>query len=170
VVLACSLAITLVTTLACSVAPSIRALRGDLQSRLISANKGSGAEARHGKGRTALVLAEVALLIVLLVGAGLMSRTFLALSHAEMGFNAERIPATQIQPPNADFKNARQGSSSCSRFWAGWGNYPECWLWAKAFQRRLIQPGPQTSPSPAKLIPETGRLHSIWSTMDISAR
>jgi putative ABC transport system permease protein len=108
VVLACSLAVTLVTTLACSVAPTIRALRGDLQSRLMVANKGSGADARHGKGRAALVVTEVALSIVLLVGAGLMIRTFLALTHVDMGFNPERILAAQLPLPDREFRNAQQ--------------------------------------------------------------
>ena len=124
VVLACSLAITLVTTLACSVAPTIRALRGDLQSRLVVANKGSGAEAHQGNGRGALVVAEVALSIVLLVGAGLMIRTFLALSHVDMGFNSERILAAQIPLPDADFKNVRQRRQFMQRVLARVGQLP----------------------------------------------
>jgi len=124
VVLVCSLGITLLTTLACSVAPSIRALRGDLQSRLIGANKGSGAEARHDKGRGALVVAEVALSIVLLVGAGLMIRTFLALTRVDMGFNPERILAAQLPLPDSEFKDAQQRKQLMQRVLARVGQLP----------------------------------------------
>ncbi|MGB7188835.1 MAG: ABC transporter permease [Acidobacteriaceae bacterium] len=105
-VLLCSLGVALLATLACSLVPAVRALRGDLQSRLIAANTGSSSQSRHGKGRAALVVAEVALSIVLLVGTGLMVRTFLALTHVDLGFDPGHILTAQLALPISEFKDA----------------------------------------------------------------
>jgi len=48
--------------------------------------------------RTALVAGEVALALVVLVGAGLLVRSFLALRHVPLGFDAERVVAVEAGP------------------------------------------------------------------------
>ncbi len=106
VVLLWSLGVTLFAILACSAVPAARSLRGNLQSRLIGANMGSSAQTRHGKGRAALVVIEVALSIVLLVGTGLMVRTFLALTHVDLGFNPDYMLTANLSLPQSEFKDA----------------------------------------------------------------
>ena len=71
-----ALAATLLTTLLCGLAPAWHAVRGDLYPRLKDTGMGSNAAFRHAHFRSALVMAEVALSMVLLVGAGLMMRSF----------------------------------------------------------------------------------------------
>jgi len=100
-VLLFSLAVTVLTTVLCGVTPAIHAFRGELQSRLMGASKGSGGGFRHGKLRAVLVVSEVALSIVLLVGAGLMARTFFKLTHMNLGFNPQRLFVAQVTLPRA---------------------------------------------------------------------
>jgi putative ABC transport system permease protein len=107
-VLLFSLAVTILTTLLCGVAPAIHAFRGELQSRLMGASKGSGGGFRHGKLRAVLVVSEVALSIVLLVGAGLMVRTFFKLTHTDLGFNPQRLFIAQVTLPQSRYDEPAQ--------------------------------------------------------------
>lgn len=77
----CAIAITMFTTLVCGVAPALHVIPANLQARLTSSVKGAGGDPRHGRLRAGLVVAEVALSMVLLVGAGLTLRSFFALTH-----------------------------------------------------------------------------------------
>jgi putative ABC transport system permease protein len=106
VALLATMGVTLITTLLCGLAPALRAARGDLHGRLMGTGKGVGATSGHGKLRTALVAAQVGLAIVLLVGAGLMMRTFFALGHVDVGFNPKNILFTRIVFPNGQYKTA----------------------------------------------------------------
>jgi putative ABC transport system permease protein len=106
VALLATMGVTLITTLLCGLAPALRAARGDLHGRLMSTGKGVGAASGHGRLRTALVAAQVGLAIVLLVGAGLMMRTFFALGHVDLGFNSKNILFTRIVFPNGQYKTA----------------------------------------------------------------
>src|SRR6266480_901891 len=67
-----ALALTIVTTVLCSLAPALHVVCGDMQPRLAGTGKGVGGSFRHGKLRAALVVGEVALSIVLLIGVGLL--------------------------------------------------------------------------------------------------
>lgn len=90
-VLLFAVAIAALTTLICGLAPALHAVHGSLQARMISGGKGAGGSFRHGKLRSGLVIAEVALSIVLLTGAGLMIRSFFALTHVDLGFNSQHM-------------------------------------------------------------------------------
>jgi putative ABC transport system permease protein len=107
-VLLFSLAVAVVTTFLCGLAPAYHSLRGELQQRLMGTGKGVNADFRHGKGRAALVVAEVALSMILLIGAGLMIRTFFGLTHVELGFNPAHILATHLPLPASSYKTAQQ--------------------------------------------------------------
>src|SRR5215472_3497833 len=90
-VLLFALGIAALTTLTCGLAPALHAVRGNLELRMFGSGKGAGGGFRHGKLRSCLVIAEVALSIVLLTGSGLMMRSFFALTHVELGFNPARM-------------------------------------------------------------------------------
>jgi putative ABC transport system permease protein len=98
VVLLFALAIAVLTTVICGLAPALHAVRGNLQLSMTNSGKGAGGGFRHGKLRAGLVIAEVALSIVLLTGAGLLMRSFFTLTHVDLGFNPERILYTRIVP------------------------------------------------------------------------
>jgi putative ABC transport system permease protein len=103
-----TMGITLLTTLLSGLAPAIRAARGDLHGRLMGTGKGVGASSGHGRLRAVLVSAQVALAIVLLVGAGLMMRTFFALEHVDLGFNPKNLLVARIVFPNNTYTTVTQ--------------------------------------------------------------
>ena len=86
-----ALGVTVLTTLVCGLAPALYSVSGDVQTRLTSSGKGAGGGFRHGKFRAGLVISEVALSIVLLVGAGLIGHSFFTITHVDLGFNQHHI-------------------------------------------------------------------------------
>jgi len=110
-----ALGLAALTTLLCGLAPAIHSLRSNLYLGLLSANKSASADFRHGKFRAALVSLEVALSIVLLVGAGLMMRSFFAVMHVDLGFDPDRILAARLSPPNGAYDKPEQQSHFMQR-------------------------------------------------------
>lgn len=98
-----TMGVTLLTTLLCGLAPALRAAHGDLHGRLSGTGKGVGASSGHGRLRSVLLAAQVGLAIVLLVGAGLMMRTFFALTHVDLGFNPKNILVVRLVFPNDQY-------------------------------------------------------------------
>ena len=94
-----ALALTVLTTLICGLAPALRVAHTDIQPQLSGAGKGVNGGVRHGKLRAALVVAEVALAIVLLVGTGLMMRSLFLLTHVDLGFNPKNVLFVIFAPP-----------------------------------------------------------------------
>jgi putative ABC transport system permease protein len=97
-VLAAAMALAILATVLCGLAPAIHAIGGSLQPRLTGAGKGSGGHG-HGGLRSALVVAEVGLSIVLLIGAGLMMRTYFSMAHRSLGYNPMRILSLRVDLP-----------------------------------------------------------------------
>jgi len=95
-----ALGLTLVTTIICGVAPALHVARTDLQPQLTGAGRGGNNAFRHGRFRAALVVAEVTFSIVLLVGSGLMMRSFYVLTHVDLGFNPKNVLLTFFVPPH----------------------------------------------------------------------
>ena len=85
-VLLFTLALVLVTSLLFGLAPALAAARVDLREPLQAIVRGS-----LGRGRGLLVAAEVALATILLVGAGLLLRSFARLQAVDPGFRPERV-------------------------------------------------------------------------------
>jgi len=107
-VLAFTIAVTVVTTLLCGLAPALHAVRRDLQAQLQDAARGANVGYRHGGLRSALVVAEVALSIVLLAGAGLMMRSFFAIENVDLGFDPHHVLAQRLVFPAARANAADQ--------------------------------------------------------------
>lgn len=94
-VLAFALAVTGVTALAFGVLPSIHFSQPDLQSA-IKEGRGATAGRARQRIRSAMVVAEVALSLILVVGAGLLARSFVSLLDVDPGFDQDRVAATQV--------------------------------------------------------------------------
>ena len=88
------LALAVVTSLLFGVLPAIRASQADVQQRM---GGGRGFVGGGGRLRSVLVVAQVALAVVLVIGAGLMARSFLQLRSVDPGFDADRVLAVTIQ-------------------------------------------------------------------------
>jgi putative ABC transport system permease protein len=95
-VLLFALGVTVFTALLCGLVSAIYALRRNLLYQLAGGSKGTGGDVGGGKLRGGLVVAEVALSIVLLIGAGLMTRTLFALAHVNIGFDPSNILVTEL--------------------------------------------------------------------------
>jgi predicted permease len=83
--------ITLLTTLIFGLLPAWRAARIDLSETIKETAGRSGSGFRQNKARTLLVVTEVALAVVLLVGAGLLIRTAVAIYAVKPGFDTKNV-------------------------------------------------------------------------------
>jgi putative ABC transport system permease protein len=102
-VLLIGIAITIVTALLCGLAPALRVKRTHVSERLSdSATTHTG----RGQGRTrnTLVVVEVAFSIVLLVGGGLLLRSFFMLRSIDVGFDTKRLLAARVPLPKERYK------------------------------------------------------------------
>ena len=90
-VLAIAAGISAATVLAFGLLPSIRASRVDLAETFRDGDRGSSAGQARSRVRDALVASEFALALVLLIGAGLMIRTLVALQHVDPGIDPRNV-------------------------------------------------------------------------------
>ncbi len=97
-VLMWSLAISIVAGLLVGLVPAFQATRTDAQDTLKSDVRAGGSSAGV-RLRHALVVAELALAVVLLLGAGLLLRSFMNVQHVERGFEAAGVLTTRITLP-----------------------------------------------------------------------
>jgi putative ABC transport system permease protein len=88
-------AVAIVTGLLFGLAPAFQASRTDEASRLREGGR-AGSSGRMTRTRSALVVAEMALAVVLLVGAGLLLRSFARLIHVDPGFHPDRAIAFNV--------------------------------------------------------------------------
>ena len=90
-VLAFTVGVSLLTGVLFGLFPAIDASRPDLNSTLKKSSNRSGTGFRQSKTRSLLVISEVSLALVLLIGAALLIRTFLALRDVDPGFNPHNV-------------------------------------------------------------------------------
>jgi putative ABC transport system permease protein len=83
-------AVAVVAAILFGLAPALRAVRGNLADGLRDRGTGTGG-VRGNKLRTVLVVSEVTLSLVLLIGAGLMVRSFAAIQKVNPGFDAKNV-------------------------------------------------------------------------------
>ncbi|MGH7717883.1 MAG: ABC transporter permease [Gemmatimonadaceae bacterium] len=101
--LAFTLAVSALTALLVGVVPALVASRADPQHALKESARGASAGAVRMRMRSVLVVAEVALALVLLVGTGLMLRSFIGLMRADQGYRADHVLSMQVSPPPTNF-------------------------------------------------------------------
>jgi len=97
-----TLGASVVAALLCGLIPAAQASAPDL-NRLRDGSRGS-THRRHW-GRDALVVAQTSLALVLLIGSGLLIRTFSALRHVDPGYDTADVFTFQIAPEGADLKD-----------------------------------------------------------------
>ena len=78
-------------------APGLRTASGSLQEALKDTGPGAGLGRKSERMRSILVVSEVALACVLLVGAGLLLRSFLKVLEIDLGFQPERAASIKVQ-------------------------------------------------------------------------
>ncbi len=105
-VLLFSLAVAVFTAVLFGLAPAMHLAKANIIEPLKDAGKGVSGGFRHGRMRNTLVVVEVALSMVLLVGAGLLMRSFVALQEVELGLNPDHILVARLPLPKGQYKTA----------------------------------------------------------------
>jgi putative ABC transport system permease protein len=107
-VLVFTLIVTLLTGAVFGLAPALQATRLNLNEALKESGKGTSSGATRNRLRSILVVAEVALSLVLLVGAGLMIRSFLHLISADLGLNPTNVLTMELSIPRVKYPEEQQ--------------------------------------------------------------
>jgi putative ABC transport system permease protein len=103
-VLLFTLGISMATALVFGLVPALQAARCDLNDPLRDSGKGVSGGFRHGRLRDAVVVLEVALSLTLLVGAGLLMRSFVALREVHLGLRPDHVLTVRLPLPQDRYK------------------------------------------------------------------
>jgi len=109
-VLAFTLGISAAGSLLFGLAPALEASRVDLNTALKQGSARATAGGRAGRIRSALVIAEMALSVILLCGAGLLLKSFVALHNVALGFRPENLLVMEASVPASDLEDARRAT------------------------------------------------------------
>ena len=96
--------LSLITGMLFGVGPAWQASRPQLQSTLKDATRGTTGEGSRQFARMGLVLAEVAISLVLLVGAGLLFRSLMTLLDVPLGFTTSGVMTMQVAPTGENYR------------------------------------------------------------------
>jgi predicted permease len=107
-VLALAVGVAVVTALVFGLAPALQSSRRDVNDTLRDSAKGAAGGFRGGRLRDAVVVMEVALSLTLLIGAGLLMRSFVALREVQLGVRADHVFTTLLALPEERYQDARQ--------------------------------------------------------------
>jgi predicted permease len=107
-VLLFTLGVSVATALVFGLVPALQAARRDLNDPLRDSGKGVSGGFRHGRLRDAVVVFEVALSLTLLVGAGLLMRSFVALREVHLGLQPDHVLSARLPLPQDRYKTAEQ--------------------------------------------------------------
>ena len=107
-VLIFTLAACVLTGIAFGLTPALYSIRQDLNTALKSEGRGVMAGFRHNRLSGLLVILEVSIALVLLIGAGLMIKSFLRLQHVELGFNPDNALTMRIALPPSKYKSGAE--------------------------------------------------------------
>jgi putative ABC transport system permease protein len=107
-VLAFSVGVSVLTGILFGLVPALQCSRQDLVEALKDAARMSGASTAGGRTRNLLVVTEVALSVMLLVGASLTIRGFVNLQNTDVGFQPERVLMVGVQLPPKRYATYQQ--------------------------------------------------------------
>jgi predicted permease len=155
-VLAFVVMVTVATGVLFGILPAIRATRGQTQAALSETSRGSSGGRERAWTRHVLVIVELALACVLLVGAGLLLRSFVRLMETDRGFSAQRVATARLDLGSAYSDPARLSAfvSEC----AGRSRpRPARWRWDSPTHSRSIAIATGAYACPASAIGASAR-------------
>jgi putative ABC transport system permease protein len=103
-----TLTVSLVTGIIFGLIPGLQAAKPNLNEDLKEGTKGSMGSSAGKRTRSVLVVMEVALSLVLLIGAGLMIKSFLRLQQTNLGFNPDKVLAMSLSLSRSRYPEDRQ--------------------------------------------------------------
>lgn len=115
-VLLFTLGLAVVTGLVFGLVPALQGSRSDLHESLKEGGRDSSAGARGSRVRRALVVSEVALALILLIGAGLMIKSFWRLQTVPSGFNADNVLTLRTSLPQTPYSDMPRVAAFYRRF------------------------------------------------------
>ena len=107
-VLAFTLGISLITGLIFGIAPALQSSKSDPNESLKEGGRGSTGGVGGRRVRNLLVVSEIALSLILLIGAGLLIKSFMRLQQFEFGFNPDNLLTMRVQLPGSKYKDGKQ--------------------------------------------------------------
>jgi predicted permease len=145
-VFAFSFGIAVLAGIGFGIAPALQATRPDLEATLRESGRSASGSRRQTRARSVLVVCQIALALVLLVGAGLLLRSFERLRSVDLGVRASKVLTFEVHLPTGRYDDAE----TRARF-------------HRDFQARLLAlPGVRAAAAISRL-PVTGTYHS-WGT------
>ena len=105
-VLAFSLGVAMFTAILFGLVPALQTAKKNMADPLKDSGRGIVGGFRRGKLRSALVVSEVALSLVLLAGAGLLMRNFVKLQTVDLGLDPNNILVARLPLPREQYKTA----------------------------------------------------------------
>ena len=114
-VLAVHVGLSLITGIVFGLVPALEATRFDLHDSLKEGGKNVGGSAGSHRLRSLFVVTQVALALVLLVGAGLLVKSLNRLQSVDPGFNPKSLLTVRVSLPMEKYDTDRSGSISSNR-------------------------------------------------------
>lgn len=97
-----------ITTLVFGLLPAVQSSNPDLQSFMKEGVRGSSGGFTSRRLRSVLIVSEVALAFALMIGAGLLIKSFRQLRHINLGFDPEHVLTLRVQLPPYKYKEDHQ--------------------------------------------------------------
>jgi predicted permease len=123
-VFAFTLLISAATGLLFGLAPALQASRTDPRQGLHEGGRSATGSGRQRRLRSLLVISEVSLACVLLIGAGLMLRSFLNLLHLDPGFRQDHVLTATLSLPQTRYKSPTEITGFYNRLVSGMDAIP----------------------------------------------
>ena len=143
-VLAFTLALAILTGLVFGIIPALAITRGNAAAFLKDDSRSGTASQSTGAVRTVLVVAETMFAVMLLIGAGLLLKSFARLQSVNPGFTAENVLTAQIALPASRYPDAAAYRA----------------FWARLLEQRARDAGRRRSPASTTNVPFNGNVSS----------